>query len=99
MKRSGANMRKRTEATIAGNERPRGPLTDEEIAAVRRAYADGCRGEVIIGMRGDERVITMLVPAVVGLDNGHRLQAMRAELRKLGCYGMCRVSRTRNAFG
>ena len=52
MKRQGAgkttDMRNGTETEIA---RPSGPLTDEEIEDIRQAYADGCKGEIIIGMR------------------------------------------------
>lgn len=93
MKRSGANTRKRSNTTVVDNERPRGPLADEEVAAVRRAYADGCRGEVIIGMRGEERIITMLAPDTADALAQDRLPAIRAELRRLGCdgYARCRV--------
>ena len=91
MKRSGVEMRKRVETTVVDNERPGGPLTDEEIAAVRGAYANGCRGEVVIGMRGDERTITMLVPETADIPAQDRLTRVREELRRLGCRGMQRI--------
>jgi len=93
MKRSGANMRRRTEPMSVGNEPPRGPLTQEELAAVRSACKNGCRGTVVIGMRGEERVVTMLVPDTTDASAQSRLLAMRAELRRLGCDGMCTIGR------
>ena len=96
MKRSGVETRKRTGTTIVENERPRGPLTDEEIAAVRKAYQDGYRGQVIMGMCGEERIIPMLVPETVDTPAQDRLPAIRAELRRLGCdgYHRCRAGRS-----
>lgn len=91
MKRSGANMRRRTEPMSVGNERPRGPLTENELAAVRGAYESGCRGAVIIGLRGEERVVTMLVPDTTDAPAQSRLSAVRAELRRLGCDGLIRI--------
>ena len=91
MKRLGADVRKRTMGNAMNNERPAGPLTEEEIAAARRAYAEGCRGEIIIGMRGDERVITMLVPETPDIPADERLLRIKEELRSLGCDGCIRV--------
>jgi uncharacterized protein (UPF0218 family) len=91
MKRTGVDTRKRIEPNVVDNERPRGPLTDEEIAAVRRAYENGCRGEVIIGMRGDERIITMLVPDVADMPVCRGVPRTREELKRIGCDGMYRV--------
>jgi hypothetical protein len=91
MKRLGADMRKRTMRNTMNNERPAGPLTEQEIAAARRAYADGCRGEIIIGMRGDERIITMLAPETGDIPANDRLSRIREELRGLGCDGCVRV--------
>ena len=95
MKRSGADTRKRTKTTVVENGRPRGPLTENEIAAVRRAYSEGCEGEVIIGMRGDERIITMLVPETANTSAQDRLPQIREELRRLGCdgYSRCKAGR------
>ena len=96
MKRSGVETRKRIETTIADNERPRGSLTDQEIDAIRRAYADGCRGELIIGMQGEQRIITMLVPETADTPTGQCLPRIREELRKMGCDGLQRVRRARS---
>ena len=95
MERSGANVRKRTKTTVVENERPRGPLIDTEITAVRRAHENSCRGEIIIGMRGEERVITMLVPETADTPAQDRLSRVREELRKMGCDGMYIVSQAR----
>ena len=94
MKRSGAYTRKRSKTTVVENGRPRGPLTNQEIEAVRSAYSEGCRGELIIGMRGDERVITMLVPETANSPAQDRLPLVRDELRKMGCDGLARVRRS-----
>lgn len=90
MKRSGAETRRRLEPNV-GNDRPRGPLTDDELTAVGKAYQYGCRGEIIIGMRGDERIITMLVPETADTPSQDRMPAIRAELRRLGCDGLQRI--------
>lgn len=94
MKRSGAQTRKRTISTASNDERPRGPLTNDEIAAVRRAYQDGCRGDIIIGMRGEERIITMLVPHIADVPVDEHTTRIREDLKKIGCDGMWRVCRS-----
>ena len=91
MKRLGAYSRKRTKTTVVKNEHPSGPLTEDEIAAVRRAYSEGCRGELIIGMRGKERVITMMVPETGDGSPTEQMPRIREELRRLGCDGLARV--------
>lgn len=91
MKRYGASLRKRFSPTLPENARPSGPLTENEIAAVRRAYQNGARGEIVIGMRGDERVITMLVPHVADVPVSQRMPGIKEELKKIGCDGMYRI--------
>ena len=93
MKRTGADLRKRTTTTIESETRPVGPLTEEELEAVRRAYADGCQGDVIIGMRGDERVITMLIPEDSLTSPEDKMVKVREQIKILGCDGMQRVRR------
>jgi len=87
------DMRKRTKPEVA---RPIGLLTEEEIEDIRQAYLDGCRGEAIIGLRGKERVITVLVPpqpdSVSFTDNR---AALKDRLRELGCDRFIRI---RNAL-
>lgn len=90
MKRSSVETRKRTASNTVKDTRPRGPLTQEELAAVRRACENGCLGTVIIGLRGEERVVTMLVSDTTDASAQSRLLAMRAELRRLGCDGLIR---------
>jgi ribosomal protein S13 len=43
--------------------KPCGALNENEIEEIRKAYRDKCKGEILIGLRGEERVITMLLPA------------------------------------
>ncbi len=95
MKRHGAgkntDVRKRTETEVA---RPFGPLTDIEIEDIRQAYRGGCKGEMVIGMRGDERVITMLVPAQSTPDTAEaQIQQSITKLRAMGCERYVRVRR------
>lgn len=99
MKRYSVETRKRTASNTVEDTCPRGPLTDEELAAARRAYRDGCRGEVIIGMRGEERVIAMLVPETADTTARGRMPAIRAELKQLGCDGCILACRARHATG
>lgn len=49
--------------TVNETDLSRLPLSPEEIQEIRRAYQEGCQGEILIGMRGEERVVTMLLPA------------------------------------
>jgi hypothetical protein len=91
MKRLGADVRKRTIRNVMNDKHPAGPLTDEEMAAASRAYAEGCRGEIIIGMRGDERIITMLAPETPDITVDQALSRIGEELRGLGCDGYVRV--------
>lgn len=80
-------MRKR----FRGNDtedmvRPHEQLTDEERERIRQSYRDGCKGDILIGLRGEERVITMLLPT----QPGHKVaepQLSRAadQLRIIGC--------------
>lgn len=77
------DMRKGTETEAA---RPFGPLTDKETEDIRQAYREGCKGEIIIGMRGDKRVITMLVPAQLGSDTQDSMMAQcKKQLERMVC--------------
>lgn len=91
MKRYGASLRRRFSPTLLENARPSGPLTEEEISAVRRAYENGCCGEIVIGMRGKERIITMLVPQITDSPISHRMAGIKDELKKIGCDGVWRI--------
>ncbi len=62
------------------------PLSPEELEEIRAAYRDGCSGEIVIGMRGEERVITMLVPAPGSCDLAKKLVG-------LGCDRFIRVQK------
>lgn len=80
-------MRKR-QNNMSSDEttRPHGPLTDDEIQEIRRAYQEGCQGEILIGMRGEERVITMLLPAQSFTDNSEvQRQRILAKLKEIEC--------------
>lgn len=88
MRRHGASkntdMRKRTTIKL--------PLTGEEIEEIRQAYRDGCKGEIIIELRGNEQVIKMLVPAQGYNSSGCDVTAMEDHLRNSGCDGFIRIS-------
>lgn len=88
-------MRKRLQGNDTENiVRPHGPLKDEELEQIGQAYADGCRGEILIGLRGEKRVMTMLLPAQPGQD-ATESQMIRAagQLRAIGCDRYLRVRR------
>ena len=87
MKRQSASkntdMRKRTDFEVS---RLFGPLTQEEIEEIRQAYRDGCKGEIIIGLRGNERVITMLVPPQHSSNDPTQYRSdIYEKLQQLGC--------------
>ena len=78
-------MRKRSDTKIK-IDRPTGAITNEELDGIRRAYADGCRGDILIGLRGEERVITMLSPAHPNsIGSSSVPEEILKELRALGC--------------
>ena len=92
MKRQGANkeneLRKRTATQL--------PLTGEEIEEIRQAYRDGCKGEIIIGLRGDERVITMLVPAQTDDRASLHQEEINKHLVMLGCDSYLCIRKSNN---
>ena len=71
----------------------KGPLTGIEMEEIREAYRDGCRGEVIIGLRGEERVITILIPAQSGAASPS--DDLAAKLRDIGCDAYYRITAAR----
>lgn len=57
-------MRKRTvENDLPEVSITNGALHKNENEEIRQAYCNGCKGEILIGLRGEERVVTMLLPA------------------------------------
>ena len=98
MERSGAKAAGRRKRTAANDipevTRPNGLLTEEELDAIRQAYLDGCRGEILIGLRGEERVVTMLLPAQPNHGSAtDQLNRVTNELEKLGCNGFIHVQK------
>lgn len=80
-------MRKRQNNTSSDiTTRSQGPLTDDEIEEIRQAYQEGCKGEILIGMRGKERVITMLLPVHSSPDTDEALLKRSIEkIKGMGC--------------
>ncbi len=76
---------KKSSSTITAT----GPLSPEEIEEIRLAYEGGCRGAVIMGLRGRERVVVMLVPTRAGQDLSS--DSLAAKLRGLGCDRLVRI--------
>ncbi len=67
-------------------ERPSGALKENEIEEIRHAYRDGCKGEILIGLRGEERVITMLLPAQAYLEEADSIVPItNSKLKDMGC--------------
>lgn len=84
--------RYKREITALRDNRPKGPLSPEEIEEIRTAYEDGCKGMVVIGLRGDERLTTMLLPAQPNEDREDEQMGLAARnLRRMGCDGYIHV--------
>ena len=63
-----------------------GALNENEIEEICQAYRDGCKGEILIGMHGEKRVITVLLPAQVNKETGNTAFDQSIEkLRKMRC--------------
>lgn len=74
--------------------RPQGALSEEELEEIGRAYASGSRGSLLIGLRGTERLLTMLLPAQTdAIAAKAQLFNILAKLRSLGCDGYIQVCR------
>lgn len=73
--------------------RPKGPLTKKELEEIRQAYHDGCAGEILIGLRGEERLLMMLLPTQDGGATGSQMIRAAGQLRAIGCDTCLRVRR------
>jgi hypothetical protein len=63
-----------------------GTLNENEMEDICQAYGDGCKGKILIGMRGEERVITMLLPAHTGNEtNDAELKKNIDKLKQMNC--------------
>lgn len=97
MERSGADRttnsrRKRTGRVLLPPDERKGPLTDEERDSRSLAYERGCQGQVIIGLRGEERVLTMLIPLMPDDDREDEVISLSArKFREIGCDGYIHV--------
>jgi hypothetical protein len=93
-------MRKRT----ANNDllevtRPFGELNKNEIEEIRQAYRDKCNGEILIGLRGEERVITMLLPAQTNKETGNAAMNLSIDkLKRMRCDRHIHVHRENNIY-
>ncbi len=78
--------------------RPRGRLSADEIAQIVAAYGAGARGTLLIGLRDQERLLTLMLPhkrdpeLALGL-----LRSNAEQLRRLGADGFIHVHRARLA--
>lgn len=81
-------MRKRIERGVVTGARPCGLLTEDEIEGIRQVYAAGARGDLLIGLCGEERVLTQLLPAQPDQHSAEQLLKKSLEqLRAIGCDG------------
>lgn len=76
--------------------RPRGRLSADEIAQLLATYCAGARGALLIGLRDQERLLTLTLPhrrnpeLALGL-----LRSNAEQLRRLGADGFIHVHRAR----
>lgn len=87
-------MRSKRQNNISSDKtmRPDWPLTDDEIEDIRQAYQEGCKGEILIGMRREERIITLLLPAQSSSESTNTLQRSLNKLNEMGCNRCYHVS-------
>jgi ribosomal protein S13 len=86
-------MRKRTvNNDLTEIIRPSGELNKNEIEEISQAYRDGCKGEILIGLRGEERVIVMFLPTQDSKTTNTALKQDIAKLREMGCNRCLRVA-------
>lgn len=99
MKRLGVavdDRRERCDNGIDVEARQRGGLSNEEVAEIRDAYLAGGRGSVLIGLRGEERVMTMLLPPQPDAQSWEcQLIKAMSEISRAGCDGSIHVHRVR----
>lgn len=91
MKRLGADSnrishKRRISNKIHNDSRPHGMLTELELVEIRKAYADGAKGDLLIGMQGEERVLPQLLPPKPSkYDAEMLLKTSLGKLREIGC--------------
>jgi len=90
--------------SLAGNEdtvdtlpsRLQGSLAVTEIERLRAAYCAGATGHLLVGLRQERRLLTVMVPVQ---DNqalmAHKMERYAARLRALRCDGYIHVRRVR----
>ena len=88
------NQRKKTNSNDISA--PHGVLTETEIEDIRQAYIDGCTGGLMIGLNGEQRLLTTLLPPQSDADSATRqIRQVAAGIRKVGCDGYIYVRRVR----
>lgn len=76
--------------------RPQGSLSVTEIETLRAAYAAGATGHLLIGLRQQTRLLTVMVPVQDSeAQMAHRMETYAARLRALWCDGYIHVRRVR----
>ena len=88
-------MRKRFENNeLSKDARLSGTLNKNEIREISQAYQDGCKGEIIIGLCGEERLLTLLLPQQPSPeDTEDLLDRSSIKLKTTGCDRLIRVRR------
>ena len=67
-------------------------LTDDERDRLLWGYENGCQGDIIIGLCGNERITTMLLPVWPDEDRQDEQMSLVAQkLRQIGCDGFVHV--------
>lgn len=78
-------MRRRQDTNAEKKDRPKGPLTEKELEDIRQAYREGGTGEILIALRGKERIITMLLPAQSAFSSSEIREQLVDRIKRMGC--------------
>jgi len=82
-------------ATAAAAAAAAGPLSEDEVKALRAAYAAGARGAVLIGLRQVVRVVSVHLPEQTSeAESARQMGRAGARLRLLRCDGYIHVRRS-----
>lgn len=82
----------RSVASNTGSGGHGGAITDGELQALKAAFESGAIGELLIGMKGGHRALTLYLPAAEdGRATPKGLSAALDHLRRAGCEQAVRV--------
>jgi len=86
----------RQDAAEVPLSRQQGSLSIAEIETLRAAYSAGATGHLLVGLRQQTRLLTVMVPAQASeAQIAHRMEGYAARLRALRCDGYIHVRRIR----